>query len=310
MQHAEAVPAVLDGAELDARPWRRAPRPPRRPAAPARPAPTMISGRSAFLQHLGEACLAGGELGQRLRAGAEIVVGVGQIGLLADQRRSGNCPARQRLRMRALSTGASRRGLEPTISSASACSMPAMVGVEQVARAAACADRAPRRPGGSRCSATPSRVIRSLSANISSTAARSPAIAPMRVGRCGLRPCAAIAANASRQVAGAQPAVLADIGLVEPLRAQPVDDVAGLVGNPLLVHVVVDARQDAHHLAAARIDADRRAERVHHVDRFGLGRAPTAAPRRHRASRSARRPGRDRRRCPAAPRSSPARDRW
>ena len=78
----------------------------------------------------------------------------------------------------------------------------------------------------------------------------------------------------------AQPAVLADVGLVEALRAQPVDDVTGLVGNPFLVHVVVDARQDAHHLAAARVDADRRAERVHHVDRLGLRQLPR--PRRER----------------------------
>jgi len=49
---------------------------------------------------------------------------------------------------------------------------------------------------------------------------------------------------------------------------------AGLVGNPLLVHVVVDARQNAHHLAAAGIDADRRAHRIHDVDRLGLVQLP------------------------------------
>ena len=73
---------------------------------------------------------------------------------------------------------------------------------------------------------------------------------------------------------GAQPAVLADVRLVEALAAQAVDDVARLVGNPLLVHVVVDARQDAHHLAAAGVDADRGADRVHDVDRFGLVQLP------------------------------------
>ncbi len=71
-----------------------------------------------------------------------------------------------------------------------------------------------------------------------------------------------------------QPAVVADIGLIEPLRAQAVDHVAGLVGNPLLVHVVVGARQNAHHLAPARVDADGRAERVHHVDRLRLVELP------------------------------------
>src|SRR5581483_10156771 len=74
----------------------------------------------------------------------------------------------------------------------------------------------------------------------------------------------------------AQPAAVADVRLIETLGAQAVDDVAGLVGDPFLVDVVVGARQDAHDLAAARIDPDRRAERVHHVDRFGLAELPRA----------------------------------
>ena len=154
VQHAEAVPAVLDGAELDARPWPPAPATAAPSGRASAPCPTMISGRSAFFERLGEAPLAVGELGQRLRAGAEIVV-VDRSG--RPSRRSapiGRLPARQRLRMRALSTAASRRGLEPMISSASACSMPAMVGVEEIARAARAPDRARRRPGGSRCSAS------------------------------------------------------------------------------------------------------------------------------------------------------------
>ncbi len=51
---------------------------------------------------------------------------------------------------------------------------------------------------------------------------------------------------------GAQLAVFADVRLVEALRAQAVPDEAGLVGNPLLVDVFVEARQHAHHLAATR----------------------------------------------------------
>ena len=43
-----------------------------------------------------------------------------------------------------------------------------------------------------------------------------------------------------------------------------------LVGNPFFVHRVVYARQDADHLASARVDPDRRAERVLHVDALGL----------------------------------------
>ena len=65
-----------------------------------------------------------------------------------------------------------------------------------------------------------------------------------------------------------------DIGAVEPLGAQAVPHMAGLVGDPLLVDGVVDARQDAHHLASARIDADSAAERVHRVDRRRLGQLP------------------------------------
>ena len=74
--------------------------------------------------------------------------------------------------------------------------------------------------------------------------------------------------------------VLAHIRLIEPLRAQAIDHVAGLVGNPLLVDVLVGARQDAHHLTAAGVDADGAAERVHDVDRFRLVELP--GPRRER----------------------------
>ena len=67
--------------------------------------------------------------------------------------------------------------------------------------------------------------------------------------------------------------------------------------DPLLVHVLVDARQDAHHLALADVEADVRADRVHHVDRRAPGEAPTAGSRRSAASAAARRPGRRRRGC-------------
>ena len=81
-------------------------------------------------------------------------------------------------------------------------------------------------------------------------------MAPIRLP--SMRPAlAAIAANASDHDAARSLPFFTDIGTVEPLGAQAVDDVAGLVGNPLLVHGLVDARQDAHHLAAAGIDPDR-----------------------------------------------------
>src|SRR6185437_7276409 len=72
----------------------------------------------------------------------------------------------------------------------------------------------------------------------------------------------------------AQLAVLADIGAIKSLSAQTVDDVAGLVGDPFLVHRLIDARQDTHHLAAAGVHADRRAHAVHDVDRLRLAQFP------------------------------------
>ena len=74
--------------------------------------------------------------------------------------------------------------------------------------------------------------------------------------------------------------ILAQIRLVEPLRAQAVDHVPRFVGNPLLVDVVIGAGQDTHHLAAAGVDADGAAERVHYIDRLGLVELPR--PRRER----------------------------
>ena len=83
-----------------------------------------------------------------------------------------------------------------------------------------------------------------------------------------------MAAKASCQDEGAELAIIADIRPVEPLRAQAVDDVAGLVGNPFLVHGLVDARQDPHHLAATGVDAYRRADAIHDVDRLRLAKLP------------------------------------
>ena len=47
---------------------------------------------------------------------------------------------------------------------------------------------------------------------------------------------------------------------------QAVDLIARLVGQPFLIHVVVDPRKRAHDFAATRIDPDIAANRVHHVD--------------------------------------------
>ena len=69
-------------------------------------------------------------------------------------------------------------------------------------------------------------------------------------------------------------AVLAHIGGVEALAAQPVAGEPRLVGDPLLVDILVQQRDHPLHLAAARIDADIAADRVHHVDGLGLGQLP------------------------------------
>jgi hypothetical protein len=100
-------------------------------------------------------------------------------------------------------------------------------------------------------------------------------MAPMRLGAAACTRCA-ILAKASGQEPGRRRAVDAHEGPVEALQAQAVDDVAGLVGDPLLVDRLVHARQDPHDLAAAGIDPDVGADRVHDVDGIGLGRAPRA----------------------------------
>ncbi len=57
---------------------------------------------------------------------------------------------------------------------------------------------------------------------------------------------------------------------------QPVDGEAALVRDPLLVDLLVEARQDAHHLRPARIDADIAANGIEHIDRLGLAQLPRA----------------------------------
>ena len=53
--------------------------------------------------------------------------------------------------------------------------------------------------------------------------------------------------------------------------------VARLVADPLLVHVVADARKDAHDLALADIEANVRAHRVHDVDARDAAKLPRPA---------------------------------
>ena len=72
----------------------------------------------------------------------------------------------------------------------------------------------------------------------------------------------------------AQAAILANIGGVEALAGQTVDGEAGLVGDPLLVDVLVDARKHPQNRRAAAVDADGGAHGVHHVDGLGLLQLP------------------------------------
>ncbi len=73
---------------------------------------------------------------------------------------------------------------------------------------------------------------------------------------------------------GLQATVAAHVRTVQTLGLQAIPDEAGLVGDPLLVHLLVDTRHDAHDFAATGIDADRRTDGIHDVDRFGLAEFP------------------------------------
>ena len=71
-----------------------------------------------------------------------------------------------------------------------------------------------------------------------------------------------------------QPAVATDPRPIEALALQAVIGETALVGKPFLVHVLVQARQDPHHLGAPRIDADVAADGVEDVDGFGVAQFP------------------------------------
>ena len=120
---------------------------------------------------------------------------------------------------------------------------------------------------------TPRPPNRSSAAFIDSASCRSPAMTPTRLGLARLQ---LGGDGVERLGPGRRPqlAALADVGPVQPLARQAVDGVAGLVADPLLVDVLVGARQHAQDRRAARVDPDRRAQRVHHVDALGLLQLP------------------------------------
>ena len=88
-------------------------------------------------------------------------------------------------------------------------------------------------------------------------------------GRCRLD-LAGDRGESLRPARGSKGVVDTHVRAVQPLRLKPIDNVPRLVGNPFLVDRIVDARQDAHDLAAARVDPDGRAQGVHDVHRLGL----------------------------------------
>ena len=73
---------------------------------------------------------------------------------------------------------------------------------------------------------------------------------------------------------GPQLAIFADVWTVQTLAAQTIPDKTGFVGNPFLVHTVMVTRQEPHDFAPLGVDANIRAQRVHHIDAFRLGQLP------------------------------------
>ena len=182
---------------------------------------------------------------------------------------------RQRLRMRALRTGASLRGLEPTIRIASASSMPAIVGVEQVGGAAEARDRASCRPGGSRGSATPSALHQQLQREHLLDGARGRRrCAPMRFGSRRLHALRRSRRRPRRQVAARSRPSSRTIRPVEALRPQAVDQwrVLSEIHSSFTASLMRGRMRITSRPRASTRMA--RADRVHHVDRFGLGQLP------------------------------------
>ena len=84
MQHGESVPAVLHDAKIDR--GLGGERSDRRAILPRQGAGAQQQERTLRrLERLGEIALTGGKLAERFRPRAEIIVGIGQVGALADQ---------------------------------------------------------------------------------------------------------------------------------------------------------------------------------------------------------------------------------
>ncbi len=254
MEDVEAVPAVPDEAER-ARP---APAPRRAPPAASAPAPTITAGRSAAA-NASATCFGSLPSSLRsspshstfmprstLRADAEHLAALARdlADARGDQRRfPAEVGADQQDHVRVLDAGDGRVEIRPR---------------------RGCSRRRPARSAAPRAGSSPAPASSFFAAYIVSASSRSPAIAAT-FAPAFFRRLAKIC-SASSQLASRELALLAHPRPVEPVADQRVDMVARLVADPLLVHVLVDAREDAHHLALADVEADVRADRVHHVD--------------------------------------------
>ena len=160
---------------------------------------------------------------------------------------------RQRLRMRALMTGASRRGLVPTSRMASAWSIPAIVALNRH-DAGAPRTKAPPSWRQSRCG-TPRSRSRSPRAAMASSPTRSPASPAVR-SAAAFPSTAATASSATSQLTGSKRPSRRSPRSVEAADGQPVDREPRTVPDPFLVDRLVQPRQDAQHASIPRIDAD------------------------------------------------------
>ncbi len=156
----------------------------------------------------------------------------------ADPQRRYGPPCSQRLRRRALTSGASQRGLVPTSSSASAFSMPGDAGVDDIG-AHAHESIISRHPAGNPDSVEPRALINCL---------RATSIPHHTDHRRERQSClrnaltlAAMAPKASSQLASRSFPSSRDIWTVQTLTHQPVTGIARLVGHPFLVDVLVAA---------------------------------------------------------------------
>ena len=243
----------------------------------APPAPKISIGRSTPAKAFKNGCEPSGDLGQRLGAGAEIVIGIGEIHLRADQ------PDRDLgLSMpRALEdAGIEHRRLVARIGADQQDGV-GMVdagdgGIEQIGGAA---------ERGIEFGAVLAAIDIGRAELVGEQLEREHLLAGSEIAGNRRKPRAVEALQAFGDGGkglvpgrGRELAVPAHVRPVEPLGAQAVPHMPSLVGDPLLVDGVVDARQDAHDFAAARIDPDGAAERIHDVDRQASWSAPRGAP--------------------------------